>query len=79
LSGLAGRVEALSPLSTLRRGYSVALKVKTGEVISTYRQVDAGDSVRLVLSAGGALCRVENVEEVNAYEGNELRKRDEED
>jgi len=79
LAGLVGRVDALSPLSTLRRGYSVVLNDKTGKVISTYRQVNAGDDVRVVLSAGGALCRVENVEEVNAYEGNELRGRDEED
>lgn len=79
LGGLGGRVDALSPLSTLKRGYSVVLDEKTGRVISTYKQVNPGDDVRLVLSAGGALCRVENVEEENAYEGNELRRRDEED
>jgi exodeoxyribonuclease VII large subunit len=79
LAGLGGRLDALSPLSTLKRGYSVVLSDKTGSVISSYKQVNAGDELRLVLSAGGALCKVENVEEVNAYEGNELRRRDEED
>ena len=79
LGALVGRVEALSPLSTLKRGYSVVLCAETGEVISTYRQIETGESLRLVFSAGGALCRVEKVEEVNAYEGNELRRRDEED
>jgi exodeoxyribonuclease VII large subunit len=79
LVALGGRIQALSPLSTLRRGYSVVLREQTGEVISKYQQIETGEKLRLVLSAGGALCRVENVEEVNAYEGNELRRRDEED
>ncbi len=79
LATLAGRVGALSPLSTLKRGYSVVMRGETGEVIKTYRQIDAGEELRLVLSEGGAVLRVENVEEVNAYERTELRRLDEED
>ncbi len=78
LAALGGRIEALSPLSTLRRGYSVVQRERTGEVISKYKQIETGEKLRLVFSAGGAVCRVENVEEVNAYEGNELRRSDEE-
>jgi exodeoxyribonuclease VII large subunit len=78
LAALGGRIEALSPLSTLRRGYSVVQRERTGEVISKYKQIETGERLRLVFSAGGAVCRVENVEEVNAYEGNELRRSDEE-
>ena len=79
LAALAGRVEALSPLSTLKRGYSVVTRPGTGEVVTTYRQIDKGEELRLVLSEGGAAVRVENIEEVNAYEGTELRRLDEED
>lgn len=79
LAALAGRVDALSPLSTLKRGYSVVTRGGTGEVVRTYRQIDAGEELRLVLSKGGAVLRVENVEEVNAYERTELRRLDEED
>ncbi len=79
LATLAGRVETLSPLSTLGRGYSVVMRDDTGEVVKTYMQIEAGEELRLVLSKGGALLRVENVEEVNAYEGTELRRLDEED
>jgi exodeoxyribonuclease VII large subunit len=79
LGGLAGRVEALSPLSTLKRGYSVVMRGAGGEVVRTYRQISAGEDLRLVLSEGGAVVKVENVEEVNAYEGTELRRLDEED
>jgi len=79
LATLAGRVDALSPLSTLKRGYSVVTRGQTGEVVRTYEQIDAGEELRLVLSRGGAVLRVENVEEVNAYERIELRRLDEED
>lgn len=78
LAELRGRIQALSPLSTLRRGYSVVLSERTGKVVSKYQQIETGEKLRLILSAGGALCRVENVEEVNAYEGHELRRSDEE-
>jgi exodeoxyribonuclease VII large subunit len=79
LRALGGRIDALSPLSTLGRGYSVVLRDDTSEVVSGFKQISAGDRLRLVFSTGGALCRVEKVQEVNAYEGHELRRRDEED
>ncbi len=78
LAGLEGRLEALSPLSTLKRGYSVVLDEKTGRVVSSYAQLKIGDDVRLVLSVGGALCKVENTQEVNDYERDVLRRGDEE-
>jgi exodeoxyribonuclease VII large subunit len=79
LAALAGRVEALSPLATLKRGYSVVQKGDMGTLVSHYSQIEKGEMLQLVLSAGGALCRVEKVNEVNAYEGNELRRCNEED
>jgi len=78
LAGLEGRLEALSPLSTLKRGYSVVLDEKTGRVVSSYAQLKIGDDVLLVLSVGGALCKVENTQEVNDYERDVLRRGDEE-
>ncbi|MEO6393714.1 MAG: exodeoxyribonuclease VII large subunit [Pyrinomonadaceae bacterium] len=55
---LAGaRLDTLSPLAVLGRGYALALSAQ-GEVIRDAKQVNAGDDVRLRLAAGSLDCRV---------------------
>jgi exodeoxyribonuclease VII large subunit len=57
--GQAGaRLDALSPLASLGRGYSICLKTD-GSVVSRVGQVGAGDDVRLRVSDGSIGCRVE--------------------
>ncbi len=57
--GRAGsRLDALSPLASLGRGYSICLK-PDGSVVSRIGQVEAGDGVRLRVSDGAIDCRVE--------------------
>jgi exodeoxyribonuclease VII large subunit len=63
LSNLVGKVESLNPLSTLKRGYSVCLKDETGEIIKTYKQIIAGDRIRVRFAEGGAFCSVEETRE----------------
>jgi len=61
--GQAGaRLDALSPLASLGRGYSICLK-PDGSIVSRIGQVGAGDDVRLRVSDGAIDCRVERTGE----------------
>jgi exodeoxyribonuclease VII large subunit len=59
LGGLAGRLEAMSPLRVLDRGY--ALATARGHVLTDAAAVAAGDPVRVRLARGAFDCRVEAV------------------
>lgn len=56
-ASLAAKLDALSPLKVLARGYSVAM-LPGGEVIKSTAQVTAGDRLSLRLSDGSIDCRV---------------------
>ncbi|MDE0683947.1 MAG: exodeoxyribonuclease VII large subunit [Candidatus Poribacteria bacterium] len=58
LHTLAQRLDALSPLATLKRGYSISRKTD-GEVLTTAEQVSVGDRIKVQLAAGHLACRVE--------------------
>lgn len=58
---LASKLDALSPLKVLGRGYAIAVK-ENGEIVRNAEQVSAGEKVRLRLSRGGLRCRVEEIE-----------------
>ena len=58
LHTLAQRLNALSPLATLERGYSISRKTD-GAVLSSADQVSVGDRIEIQLSDGHLVCRVE--------------------
>ena len=58
LHTLAQRLDALSPLATLKRGYSISRKTD-GEVLTTTEQVSVGDRIEVQLVEGHLACRVE--------------------
>ncbi|TQD25238.1 exodeoxyribonuclease VII large subunit [Methanolobus vulcani] len=58
LSGLAGRLNAVSPLNTLERGYSIALKSEDHAVIRSVDNVKTDDSVDIRLIDGTLECKV---------------------
>ena len=60
LHTLAQRLNALSPLATLQRGYSISRKTD-GEVLTSAEQVSIGDRVEIQLAAGHLACRVEEL------------------
>ena len=60
-AGTAARLEVLSPLKTLSRGYAIAA-TGDGTVVTDTCQLATGDRVRLQLHRGRALCRVEELE-----------------
>jgi exodeoxyribonuclease VII large subunit len=53
------RVEAMSPLNILRRGYSIVRRIPSMEIVREARSVKRGDKVDVKLSQGGLLCSVE--------------------
>lgn len=57
---IAARLDALSPLKVLGRGYAVMTKDE--QVIRSVTQLSAGDAVDLRLSDGRAYCKVDRVE-----------------
>lgn len=64
LALLAGRLNTLSPLSTLARGYSFTTGPE-GLVLREVRQVKVGDSVKVYLHKGILKCLVEDYELAN--------------
>jgi len=58
----AGRLDSLSPLAVLGRGYSLTL-TSAGEVVESARQVAVGDDVRVLLHEGALDCRIEGTRE----------------
>lgn len=55
----AARLEGLSPLGTLARGYSLTLKCEDGRVVRSAAEVRSGEQVITVLGQGRLVSRVE--------------------
>lgn len=64
LSAYAAKLDALSPLRVLARGYS--LTVKDGKILTSVDSVSAGDKVEIKLSDGYLECTVEERVKNNA-------------
>ena len=60
LHTLAQRLNALSPLATLQRGYSISRKTD-GTVLASAEQVSIGDRVEIQLADGRMACRIEEL------------------
>ncbi|MCT8138704.1 exodeoxyribonuclease VII large subunit [Anaerobacillus sp. CMMVII] len=58
---LLTKLEALSPLKIMTRGYSLAYK-EDGELIKSVSNVAVGDAVKIKLKDGSVLCQVDNIE-----------------
>ena len=52
------RLETLSPLSTLKRGYSICIREYDKKVVKQLADIESGHLVRIVLSDGNLLCNV---------------------
>lgn len=55
------RLDGLSPLQTLRRGYAVVERIADGAIIGSSAVLACGDRLRLRLGQGSATCRVEDI------------------
>ncbi len=61
LSGFAGRLNAVSPLKTLERGYGIAIRTEDNKVIRSREDVSEGDDIGVIVSDGKIRCKVEGV------------------
>lgn len=59
LEGLSGKLNALSPLSILERGYSIALTSDLEKCVRSINDVMIGDRIDLITHDGKLQCRVE--------------------
>jgi exodeoxyribonuclease VII large subunit len=61
LCGLAGRLNAVSPLKTLERGYGIAIRTEDNKVIRSREDVYEGDDIGVIVSDGKIRCKVEGI------------------
>jgi exodeoxyribonuclease VII large subunit len=60
--GVFGKLDSLSPLSILQRGYSITRKMPTMEILRDMVYVKEGDKVEVRLYRGSLFCRIEKTE-----------------
>ncbi|HBA72344.1 MAG: exodeoxyribonuclease VII large subunit [Geobacteraceae bacterium GWC2_55_20] len=58
----SARLDVLSPLKTLARGYAVAVRAEDGRVVTDAGDLDVGGELLLLLHRGRARCLVESLE-----------------
>ncbi len=63
LTTFAGRLNAVSPLKTLGRGYSIASRTDDRELIRSIDDVSKGDDIYLIVRDGRINCNVNSVSE----------------
>jgi exodeoxyribonuclease VII large subunit len=61
IGGMMGRLDALSPLNVLKRGYSITRTVPDLKVVRNAKQLASGDKINVRLFKGELMCRVEEV------------------
>lgn len=61
--GVLGRLDSLSPLSILERGYSITRKLPGLQILKDASQASVGDPIEVKLHRGTLFCGVERVEE----------------
>jgi exodeoxyribonuclease VII large subunit len=59
VSGIRARLEALSPLQILKRGYAIVRDLDTGGVVSSISGTEAGHLLEVRVSDGAFGARVE--------------------
>lgn len=59
LAMMAGKIQSLSPLDVLARGYTITQDVATGEVVRSTRQLRVGQQILTRFASGTATSRIE--------------------
>jgi exodeoxyribonuclease VII large subunit len=63
MNAFIGRLESLSPLAVLQRGYSLTQRTSDGRVIRNAAELASGESIATRLARGRIVSRVERIEE----------------
>lgn len=59
LLGITSKLEALSPLKVLNRGFSLARRIKDSKVVKSVGDVNSGDKIDVMVSDGNFICTVD--------------------
>ncbi|NBJ15001.1 MAG: exodeoxyribonuclease VII large subunit [Dehalobacter sp. 4CP] len=70
---LSAKIDLLSPLNILGRGYSLAYDIE-GKLIKTVRQATAGDALSVRLSDGTLICEVTDTEELQTSSDSNVKR-----
>jgi exodeoxyribonuclease VII large subunit len=62
VGGLSGKLNSLSPLSILQRGYSITRKFPSLQILRDTADVKEGEKVEVKLYRGALICGVEKIE-----------------
>ncbi len=62
LATMAGKIDSLSPLAVLARGYTITQERETGKVIRSATRLRVGQSIVTRFSEGSAVSKVESIE-----------------
>jgi len=65
LRGVEGKLESLSPLQVLGRGFSLTMRTRDGQLVQTADMLEAGEQISTRLAHGKITSRVEKVESEN--------------
>ncbi|MDY6864759.1 MAG: exodeoxyribonuclease VII large subunit [Halobacteriota archaeon] len=76
LDGLIGKLDTLSPLSILSRGYSVSLKMPDKKIVKKIAEVGKGDLMRVIVTDGEIFCEVNETKKVRRDIKDELSDSD---
>ncbi len=60
---ILGKLEALSPLAVLKRGYSITLTAKDGKIVKDASNLAKSDVIKTKLAKGEVISKVEEVKE----------------
>ena len=61
IGALVGKLEALGPLATLKRGFSVSMKFPEGKILTSVRKVKTGDMIKTRLTDGFFTSQVKEI------------------
>ena len=59
---IAARLDSLSPLAVLGRGYSLTERVADGRLVRDAAELSVGEQLRTCFAQGRAISRVEQIE-----------------
>ena len=58
VQALTGKLDALSPLAILERGYSICSKLPEGKIVRSVKEISVGDALKVLFTDGEAISEV---------------------